>query len=356
MRWREPGDPTGAAPRASQSLPTKRRAEEAARQVRGRLANLADRSGAVSIAEPLPAIISRWIAACLARRRPIGPGTAREYDRELARLIADAGWQTTQDVTPKSLDRLREKRKHVNCERPISYLRAMLRWAAEQADQPVDGRLFLGRKERRAERRPQRQLLSADQMAVIERRARAAGQWPLIRFLSVYPVRPVHAIQATVGDVDQARRIVTIRGNDTKRAGPKPLTDELWALVEPRLKLPADAPLFPAPGGGAWPVSPTGRAGALSNWYGRHLTADETPDEAAARGAAEPVRFKGLQLGLAGIYRLKHGAMTRAMRAAAGDIGAVRALSDHATDVAALTYQGQDLETVRRLAEQAGRS
>lgn len=247
IRWRAAD---GSQPSAT--YPTRADAARAARELEIKLGPTV--RGARKALGPRPPtyltiaqIIERWRqtreGTALAQR----PGSDEYMDevvRKAQKIADDLGWQTSRDARASDVANLKRLRKNVGVARPLSYLRAILRWAAENADQPLDVAADIAMRAPPS-RKASVDLLTDREARVVLARARRLGQFALFSCLMVYGWRPITACRIKVGDVDLKRGTVRIGIKQNGEPWVHPLfafhVDQLRPLVEGR---PLSAPLF----------------------------------------------------------------------------------------------------------------
>lgn len=162
------------------------------------------------------------------------PGADR-YMSDAVRMACgvaeDLGWITSADANAADVATLKRTTKNVGIARPLGYLRAILRWAAENAEQPLDRAADV------ALRAPQSRKGLADLMTdrealVALARARRLQQLPVISCLATYGWRPITACRLKVGDVDLKREQIRIA---VKHDG-SPWTHPLFAFHVEQLR------------------------------------------------------------------------------------------------------------------------
>ncbi len=256
---------------------------------------------------------------------------ATEYVLKAATVMK---WGSIADITPDQLDLYRAK--HGGTDKRLVCIRAFLRFCQRTFRVMLDPFLFIDDKPgKKKKRKPD--LLTDQQIAIAQAAAFTIGGpsvGAIVEHLALYPCRPIDPCRMTVGDWDSARRIATYR--DTKNKNDQShLVHEAHALRLDELTKgrKPEEPLFLDRWGRPWKINKHGKASGLTSWYyaniGRHY-------------------FTGEQRG---IYRLKDYAMTRASRAADGNMRTVVKLSGHESIEAAELYIGTNNEAVAKLLE-----
>lgn len=210
----------------------------------------------------LPALIERW------RQSVIGEGNDPLWTGKtvvmVRKLVAARSWSTVADITPDQVDQWRKEGGNA---RAGAYLRAILNWAMETCDQPVDARVLVKLRPPRERRKPAAPLLSKQEEA--RQKAVAKKQGPqavaLLHCLRTYAWRPISAAQIDVAHVDLKRATIRIKvkGGDHVE---HPILPETVSLLRPLIAgRNPDDPLF---------IHPTTKArfslhssGSIPQWF-----------------------------------------------------------------------------------------
>lgn len=201
VRWWTNG--RGSKRASSVVFPTKDKAIEHAEKI-GHSISAKRKVGAGRhlVALPLTEIVHRWIAFRVAKRRMLAEHTA-ERTRDLLALVDGRGWRTTADITVAAVDAWTVATSGRGA-RLGAHLRALLRWAGESLDQPVEMKALLalkpptGRKRARSPRPTLEELLGW--MAKADACSPNAGAFVHCQVL--YGWRPVMGVRLQAKDVD----------------------------------------------------------------------------------------------------------------------------------------------------------
>lgn len=245
---------------SSPVFPTKGEATDAKRRMVAQLdARGPSRPGAV---DSLETIIARWSSAKIATGKdPLH--TAGDVSRAMAAITAN-GWKSAHDITPQAVEKWRVSGASP---RTGAILRAILRWASERDNQPVDMRTLVALRPGRVPHRPRATLVSDQQVAGWQNKADdisdSAGA--LIHCLATYCWRPITAARMTVSSVNFSAGTIDcqVKGGDTVRHPLRPDTVErLRAICAGRSQTD---PLFLDPRTGtAWGLA---SARTSSQWF-----------------------------------------------------------------------------------------
>lgn len=163
-----------------------------------------DRNALLPVAE----LIDRYIKNREAEDRT-GERHAANVRATLQRVAAARRWKTCLDITGERAAGLKQGEHRL--------VKALVRFGA-QLGQPADQRVLLMRGPKRT-RKPERPLLTPEQVAALLDRAEAAGEatGAIAHCLATYAHRPESIVKARVGDVDLARGMLTlaVKGGDT---------------------------------------------------------------------------------------------------------------------------------------------
>jgi hypothetical protein len=215
---------------------------------------------------PLSEVLARWSAAKIAEGNdPLHTQAAETRLRNMAERL---NWASTMAVTVLAVSSYRMAN---GSPRTCSFLAAVLRWARDTLDQHVDPKALLALRPGKANRKPAKPLLTAEQVAAVEA---LAGQMhsnaaTLVHCLSTYGWRPITAARMVVADFDAVGGTITcrVKGGDVVRHLLLPETTARlrWRVAEAK---PQD-PLF---------VDPRTKAGwalagsyTISQWSRDHL-------------------------------------------------------------------------------------
>lgn len=190
------------------------------------------------------------------------------------------GWKTVADVTPAALLAWRKTCKTTTG--AWRYFRAVLRWAAFYADQPVDARLLIRLPRSGKPGRSKESSLIPDELAnrALERAQDYPSAHALLYWLALLGPRPISLFLMKGGDIDIENARAKILHNKNRQpfehAIPKPLLKLLAPLVE---SCDRDAPLFTDPRTGKpWELSKIGTADRLGQWYRVYISHDFPPE------------------------------------------------------------------------------
>jgi hypothetical protein len=247
VRWRDGG--RAASLKSSPIITTKPKAVAERDRIAATVAARRPvRSGAIL---PMTELIERWRQS----RDAIGndPLWTSVVAKRITSLCADRAWTHPTDITPATVQTWR---LDGGSPRGGACLRAVLRWAFETLEQPVDLRTLIALRPPRAKRRADRPLLSESAIERWQRDADALSPncGALVHCLITYGWRPITAARLTIADIDLAGATVTcrIKGGDQLVHPIFPDTvDRLRPLCAGRA---GTAALFISPyTGAAWP-------------------------------------------------------------------------------------------------------
>lgn len=186
-------------------------------------------------------------------------------------------WATVADITPKALLKWRETSKHTTG--AWRYLRAVLRWAAFYADQPVDSRLLVRLPRSGKPGRQNEAALIPDQLAetaLARSKDLDASAHALLYWLALLGPRPISLFLVEGKDINLKEGRAKIRHNKNRtpfeHALPDALLEKLRPLVE---KCKPGERLFKDPRTGKpWELSKIGTADKLGQWYRVYVSHD----------------------------------------------------------------------------------
>lgn len=175
--------------------------------------------------EPLATLIARWAADRVSQGND--PHWTELTAKRVRSLCEARGWALPRDVTPAAVVSWRSSGGKA---RLGAYLRAVLWWARDSLQQPVDEQTLIALRPPKAKRRPDKELLTPAQVAEVQAAADAVSPeaGALVHCLSTYGWRPVTAGRLTVGDVDLEEGTVDtkVKGGDVLRHPLLPATVE----------------------------------------------------------------------------------------------------------------------------------
>lgn len=190
---------------------------------------------------------------------------------------ADAqGWATVADITPAALLKWRGSgAKTIGVWR---YLRAVLRWVAFYADQPVDSRLLVRLPRSGAPGRRKEPALIPDKLVrlALKRSKIYPSAHALLYWLALLGPRPISLFHLTVGDIDAKAGTGSISHNKNRQPFSHALPPRLLALLKPLVKgRGLEERLFIDPRTGKpWALSQIGTADKLGQWYRVYISHD----------------------------------------------------------------------------------
>ncbi len=261
VRYREGG--RGSPLKATQKLGTKREAIQAEADIARMLAARRSLTSRAGTRLPFDEVVTRWINA---RAQPEG-AYSKEAGRWLLTTAKERSWLTTADLTPQEVAAWKAAKAHWNGRRG-AVLRAVLRWAGEQLEQPVDPRSLVLLRPRQSQRPAPVGLLPVATVAGYEAKAaeQSASCRALVHCLSVYGWRPVTAARMTVAAVDLKAKRIDLGILKGGNAWSHPIFPATVDLLRPLLKGRKQSdPLFTAPRtGDAW-----GERYGIIHWWHR---------------------------------------------------------------------------------------
>jgi integrase len=244
IRWRE-----GGKQRSVRGIASKVLAEAQARRIEAELA---------SQAAPTPGQVLTWdeaIPRYIASRPHATALYLAAVEANLRRAIA--GRSTWHDLTPQAVTGLPAYQARI--------LRSFLRWAAEDAGQPVHPRAIAAAKPR-VRRKPQRPLPSPDDIADAIARAEAwsPADGIIAHLIATYGHRAQSVVGLTVSAWDPAAGTITlpVKSGDIHRHPVLPATAALLTAQAAAVGNKPDSPLFPSHTGKPWPSG-----SAFSVWW-----------------------------------------------------------------------------------------
>lgn len=266
VRW-ETVNPDGSTTTHSSKHLTEPKAKAMVKVLRAKIPDRRKRKAGVRVHDhSIHDLCTQWKAAKLQ-----GGQKSANYAEEAAKraeAVADAaGILTVSQATPAAI-RAHRTATGTASHRPLSYLRAVLRWACDELGIEIPRAFFV------AARPPpsiesEHRVLSETEAARIEAKARELDQWPLVRCLMLYGWRPITACRILVRHVDLAAKPPTIQlaVKRAKKPHVHPLHPEVVDLLRPLVKDRApDDPLFLARFRRAW-LTRGDKAEGLTRWY-----------------------------------------------------------------------------------------
>ncbi len=185
------------------------------------------------------------------------------------------GWKTVADITPAALLKWRKEAKTTGAWR---YLRAVLRWVAFYADQPVDTRLLVRLPRSGAPgRKKEPQLIPDKWVKLALKRARVyPSARALLTWLAWLGPRPISLFQLKGEDIDMKAGSAAILHNKNRQAYSHALPKKLVKLLTPLVEdCPPGRRLFIDPRTGEpWELSKIGTADRLGQWYRVYISHD----------------------------------------------------------------------------------
>jgi integrase len=211
IRWRASD---GSQP--SKTYPTRGEAARAARELAAKIGPTQRRKRAPGPQPPtfltIDQIAQQWRdtrEGTAIAQRPGADAYMDEVTKQAPLIAEDLGWTTSRDANPTDVANLKRLRRNRGVARPLSYLRVLLRWAAENAGQPLDFAADVAMRAPQS-RKSSLELLTDREAKVILSRARRLQQLPIISCLITYGWRPITACRLKVGDVDLRRQVIRI--------------------------------------------------------------------------------------------------------------------------------------------------
>lgn len=294
------------------------------------------------VALPWREVLDAWKATRVAERA-VAATVASEVHRTLLRILGEGEleWSTPADATPTAIAAWVTRRQGVGTARPLSYLRAVYRWAGRAYGQPFDAATWEAMKPPPS-READVELMPDELVAGVVERAKAYGPSVACLFscLATYGWREVTAGRLRVADVDLVAGTIRLQVKRRPQGVVHALTPEHVAQLRELVKdRAAAAPLFlrpHVPDGGlpGW-IDKHGRANPLIMFYRHHL--------APMRPKAEPPRPPGarklrkdrkppmeIDPRFGGVYALKRVAITR-LNAAGVDLRTIADITGHKT-------------------------
>lgn len=254
---------------------------------------------------PIIEVRDRWL---LARQREgkMAETTAYRCSVCLASIITAMKWRTVDDVTPASLSEWRQTYTRAGNGLPMRNLAAMLRWCSqpETLAQTLHHGLNLKVAPTRMAERDQ---ASPAQMALMLKRARALGQFPLVHCIMSYPWRPKSFLLLESTDVnlkDPLRATMLLKRTKNGKDVRGQLLPETSVILAEHLGDRCGR-VFLSPTGEPWPMDQGGSSSVFSKWFRKNITHD-----------MPHVAYDG-----------KRGSMTDLMAAADNDIPTVAAMA-----------------------------
>lgn len=228
IRWRAPD---GSQP--SKTYDAKSDASRAVRDLERKIGPTLRRKRRALGPQPptflsIETIADRWRETREGTAVATRPGADR-YMSDAVRMACgmaeDLGWSTSRDANAPDVADLKRRRKNIGIARPLGYLRAILRWASENAEQPLDVAADVAMRAPQS-RKAAVELLTDREAKAVLNRARRLQQLPVIACLATYGWRPITACRLRVGDVDLKAETIRI---SIKQNG-EPWTHPLFAF------------------------------------------------------------------------------------------------------------------------------
>lgn len=268
VRWKTVNPDGSETVHASGRL-TEPKAKALVEKLRAKLPDRRKRKAGVRIKDhSIHEICTKWKAAKVQEAE-----NSVNYAAEAARraeAAADAAGIIT--VGQATAVKVRAYRTSVgaSANRPLAYLRAIMKWACDELEVEVPRAFFV------ASRPPpsaesEFPLLTDHQVEKITAEAKRLDQWPLIRCLMLYGWRPITACRILVKHVDLVNATIRLQVKRATKPHVHPLHPEAVELLRPlTVKRAQTAPLFLSRSGKPW-VTRGDQAEGVTHWYKDHL-------------------------------------------------------------------------------------